>query len=503
MAFAIASGVTPEAGIFTAIVAGLAVSLFGGSRFQIAGPTGAFVPLLLSIYNQHGFGGLQLATLLAGIFLIAMGMANFGSLLKYMPTQVVVGFTAGIGILLFWGQIGHFFGNRGGGAPDMATVSMGIGCLALLLCTRHIPLIRRIPAPLLVLILSSAARRFLPIPSVATVGNTFGQISSALPRLSLPSTASWACSINLLGPAFAIAVLCAIESLLSAVVADGMTADRHNSNQELIGQGVANLLSPLFGGIAATGAIARTAANVRAGATSPISGVACAIFLLLTLTFCAPLAQHIPLVALSAILFTVAYRMVDFSYFGHLLRHAPMSDVVILLITFCLTVFCGLVIAVNAGVVLSALLLMRRLAAASHIDCNRSLESGEDVELLTHPPSDIAIYTVNGPLFFAMVERLEMAISQVRDDVRGVILRLAAVPFVDATALANLRRAIEKLESSGKKFALCEASGRVVQWLKRAKIRDSVDDKAPQKTLHEAIDAIHRLLPTDSKLADL
>jgi SulP family sulfate permease len=305
--------------------------------------------------------------------------------------------------------------------------------------------------------------------------------------LALPVGITWNHGILLLGPAFAIALLGAIESLLSAVVADGMTGHKHRPNQELIGQGIANILSPLFGGIAATGAIARTAANVRAGGNSPLSGIVSVGTLFFILLFCAPLARSIPLAALAAILFVISYHMFGFSYFIHLLRHAPVSDVIILITTYALTVVCGLMVAVNVGIVLSALSLMHRMSTATHVDRNKSHESKENMEQLARLPPTIAVYTVSGPLFFAAMEELEHAIGQVDPEVTTIILRLGEVPFVDTTALANLRRIIETFEAAGQKFIFCEASKDVAHKLRRVGIEDSLRDKNPQKTLKAAI----------------
>jgi SulP family sulfate permease len=490
MAFAIAAGVTPEVGIYTAIVAGFFVSIFGGSRYQIAGPTGAFVPLLYSILGEYGMGGLQLATILAGIILILMGIAKFGRLLKYIPTQVVVGFTSGIGTLLFLGQLKNFLGTADGILIHGPTFAVAMGCLCLLVGLRFIPYARHVPAPLCVLLLSGTIGAALPSHTLETIGSAFGGISRTLPLPSLPENISLQRCIALLGSAFAIAILGAIESLLSAVVADGMTGTKHHSNQELIGQGVANILSPIFGGIAATGAIARTAANVRANGTTPLSGVFAAVTLLFILLFCAPLAQYIPLAALAAILFVISYHMFGFTYFLHLLRHAPRTDVAILLATYALTVCCGLVIAVNVGIVLSALFLMQRLADSIRIDCNKASETSEDMALLANIPNNVAVYSVSGPLFFAMAEKLELIAAQTGNNVRIVILRLHGVPFVDTTALVNLRQVIRKFQTSGRIFLFCEATEKVAHKLERAMLKDSIGKGNSQRTLLEALSAV-------------
>ncbi|MDR1438040.1 MAG: STAS domain-containing protein [Puniceicoccales bacterium] len=499
MAFAIASGVTPEIGIYTAIVAGLCVSIFGGSRYQIAGPTGAFVPLLYSVVGEFGLDGLQLATILAGIILIFMGIAKFGRLLKYIPTQVVVGFTSGIGTLLFMGQLQNFLGSTDRVLIHGPTLAMGIGCLFLLIGMRFIPYMKHVPAPLCVLVVSAIVSASMSSHSIETVGSTFGGISNTLPMPALPGGITAGRCLALLGPAFAIAILGAIESLLSAVVADGMTGTKHHSNQELIGQGIANILCPLFSGIAATGAIARTAANVRAGGTTPMSGIFASISLLLILLLCAPLAKFIPLVALAAILFVISYHMLGLSYFLHLLRHAPRTDVGILLTTYFLTIFCGLVIAVNVGIVLSSLFLMQRLASSIHIECNKPIESSEDLELLSNIPNNVAVYSVSGPLFFAMAEKLELITAQVGSKVQIVILRLHGVPFIDTTALTNLRQVIRKFQTSGRIFAFCEASEKVAHKLDRAELKDSLTIGNSKRTLLETLYAVREYMQNQGK----
>ncbi|MDR3316881.1 MAG: hypothetical protein LBS68_02295 [Puniceicoccales bacterium] len=388
MAFAIASGVSPEAGLYTAIVAGMCVSLFGGSPVQIAGPTGAFVPLLAGICENFGPQGLGMATLLAGIILIAMGLARVGGLLKYIPKHVIVGFTAGIGVSLFVGQWHHFCGNYGGSIrPNLPTTVLGLLSLAIFLWVPRIPLIKHLQAPLLVLVVAGGICSAFPMATVATVGTSFGEISSSLPRPAIPGTMHWKFLLQLSGPAFAIAVLCAVESLLSAVVADDMAGTKHRSNRELIGQGIGNLLSPLFGGIAATGAIARTAANVRAGATSPLSGVVCALTLLAILMFCAPLAQFIPLASLAAILLVVARRMVNFSYFFRLLRRNQWARAVVLLITCAFTVSCGLVVALQVGVLLSAIMRRRRKTNPFPGTGERQVPKAKRQSMAPHPSS--------------------------------------------------------------------------------------------------------------------
>lgn len=392
MAFAIASGAKPEQGLYTAIVAGTLTSLFGGSRFQIAGPTGAFIVILSGITAKYGIQGLQLATLMAGVMLLLMGLARLGRVIKYIPDPVIVGFTSGIGVIIWVGQWKDFFGLQpaAGGEhfhqkiwhliqafPGLhaETALLGFLTLAILIVSPRI--FRRIPSPLVAMVAAAALQGVFHFEGVATIGSAFGGIPQSLPRFEPPSI-TLSDLLHLIGPAFTIALLGAIESLLSAVVADGMAGTRHDSNQELVGQGVANIFSPLFGGFAATGAIARTATSIRNGATSPLAGVVHALTLILTVLLLAPLAAHIPLCALSAILFVVAYNMSELHRFFHMMRTAPKPDVAVLLITFLLTVFSDLVVAVNIGVMLSALLFMKRMSEAVSVEQQQHDELRED-----------------------------------------------------------------------------------------------------------------------------
>ena len=382
MAFAIASGVKPEQGIYTAIIGGLLVSLLGGSRLQIAGPTGAFIVILAGVTAKYGVEGLQLATMMAGAILLVLGITRLGAVIKFIPDPVIVGFTAGIGIIIWVGQWRDFFGLpeiEGGhfheklwhllqALPDLhiATTLLATCSLALLILAPRLPVLKRLPAPLVAMVFATLIQSLFHFDGVATIGTAFGAIPQGLPSLTWPEV-SLARVIELIGPAFAIAMLGAIESLLSAVVADGMAGTRHDSNQELIGQGVANLVVPLFGGFAATGAIARTATNIRNGATGPLAGIVHAVTLVLIILFLAPLASNIPLCALAAILFVVAYNMSELKHFKRMLQRAPRADIAILLVTFTLTVFSDLVIAVNIGVILAMLQFMRRMASSVEV----------------------------------------------------------------------------------------------------------------------------------------
>jgi SulP family sulfate permease len=454
MAFAIASGARPEQGLYTAIVAGLCTSLFGGTRLQISGPTGAFIAVLAVITAQHGIAGLQLATLMAGLILIGMGAARLGSVIKYIPDPVIVGFTSGIGVIIFVGQWKDFFGLSPAASgvhfheklaalaralPTLhpATTALGmIALLTLILGTRYF---RRVPAPLVAMLVTTVLQWAFNFGGVATIGTAFGGIPRQLPHLQFPAF-DFTTLVQLIGPAFTIALLGAIESLLSATVADGMANTRHDSNQELIGQGIANIAAPLFGGFAATGAIARTATNIRNGASSPIAGLVHCAFLLLVILLLAPLAAHIPLAALAAILFHVAWNMSDLHRFRHVVKTAPGADVGILLLTFLLTVFSDLVVAVNVGVVLSSLLFMRRMAKSVSIeeDSETRIATDSGLGAAFVLPVDTVVYSIDGPFFFGAAEYLERTLRRSQNRVRTVVIRMGRVPFMDTTGLSAL-----------------------------------------------------------------
>lgn len=515
MAFAIASGARPEQGLYTAIVAGAAVSAFGGSRVQVAGPTGAFVVILAGITATHGIVGLQLATLMAGAILVVLGLTGMGTIIRYIPTPVVVGFTAGIGVVIWVGQWSEFFGlppaagahfheklaHQLAALPDLhrTTTLLAASCLGLQLLAPRVPVLRRIPAPLLVLLLATAFQQAFTPEGVRTLGSAFGGIPRQLPPMELPGFSAGQL-LSLIGPAFAIAMLGAIESLLSAVIADGMAGTRHDSNQELIGQGIANLLAPLFGGFAATGAIARTATNVRQGATSPIAGLVHAALLLLVILALAPLAAHVPLAALASILFVVAWNMSDARGFVDLLRRAPRADGVVLVVTFLLTVFADLVVAVNIGVVIATLHFLRRMAetvevrATPDADLRREL-AGTGLDEL---PRGVLVYAIEGPFFFAAAGSFERALAATHADPTALVLRLHRVPFVDATGLHGLEHAIRDLQRRGVRVLLTEANPRVRSKLQRAGLLDLVGQTNHFSDLSGAIAALQATRPGPS-----
>ncbi|RON89435.1 sodium-independent anion transporter [Pseudomonas chlororaphis] len=491
MAFAIASGVKPEQGIYTAIVGGLLVSLFGGSRLQIAGPTGAFIVILAGVTAKYGVDGLQLATMMAGIILFLLGISRLGALIKFIPDPVILGFTAGIGVIIWVSQWKDFFGLPAVGGehfhqklwhllqalPDLhlATTLLALLSLALLWGVPRVAQLKRLPAPLVAMTLATALQSLFQFDGVATIGSAFGGIPQGLPALQLPEI-SLPRVLDLIGPAFAIAMLGAIESLLSAVVADGMAGTRHDSNQELIGQGIANLATPLFGGFAATGAIARTATNIRNGGSGPLAGIVHALVLVLIILFLAPLAANIPLCALAAILFVVAYNMSELHHFKRMVQRAPRADVAILLATFTLTVFSDLVIAVNIGVILAMLHFLRRMA--SSVEVQQVVEQDLQHELhgngQLHLPPGVLIYTIEGPLFFGAAETFERALAQTHSDPRVLIIRLRHVPFMDITGLQMLEEVIGQLHKRGIVVKLCEANLKVHTKLERVGILHAI-----------------------------
>jgi len=472
MAFAIASGVKPEQGIYTAIIAALVVGIFGGSRVQIAGPTGAFVVILASITARYGIDGLQLATLFAGFILLLMGFLKLGTVIKFIPDPVIVGFTSGIGVIIFIGEWKDFFGlsvhlplnahfhmKLSGliqALPHLDWATTGLALLSLLLVVITPKFLKRIPGPLIAMIVVTALQAFFHFESVATIGSTFGGITQALPQFHLPEI-QLSNVFNLIGPAFTIALLSAIESLLSATAADGMSGTSHHSNQELIGQGLANIITPLFGGFAATGAIARTATNIRNGGNSPIAAIVHSLFLILVIALLAPFASYIPLCTLAAILFVVAYNMSDIPHFIHIIKHAPHYDVLVLITTFLLTIFTDLVVAVNVGVILAMLLFVRRMSQIVAIERQDHETLKNELSDITLP-KDTLVYSIQGPFFFGTAEKLERAFAITHSDPENIIFRLKDVPFMDITGLQTFIEIIDQFRKRHVNVYLCEAN---------------------------------------------
>ena len=485
MAFAIASGARPEQGIYTAIIGGGLVTLLGGSRVQIAGPTGAFIVILAGISAKYGMAGLQVATLMAGVMLLLMGLTKMGGVIKFIPAPVIVGFTTGIGVIIFVGQWSDFLGLPKVTAehvheklwgqllliPQTRLPTLAIALLSLLIVifSPKVAVLKKIPGPLVAMIAATLLQATLHLPGVATIGTAFGGVPQGLPVFALPDL-SVSQVLSLIGPAFTIAMLGAIESLLSAVVADGMAGTKHDSNQELVGQGIANMMTPLFGGFAATGAIARTATNIRNGATSPLAGVMHAVTLIAVLLILAPLASSIPLAALAAILFVVAWNMSELHRFGRVLLRAPYADRAILVVTFLLTVFVDLVVAVNVGVILAILHFLRRMSAAVELRQldDVSVKSELASQGLASLPAGTLLYELNGPMFFGAVDNFERVLRETATDPKVLIMRLQRVPFIDVTGLQCLEDAILALQKRGITVLLCEANERVLLKLRKA-----------------------------------
>ena len=479
MAFAIATGVKPEQGIYTAIVASVIVAVAGGSRVQIAGPTGAFIAILSGITAKFGFDGLQIATVLAGIMLLLMGLFRFGGMIRFISMPVIMGFTAGIGVVIFVGQWAAFFGlPKAGGEhfhqqlwsllqslPHLhpATTALGLFSLALLLLIPKVPLLRRLPSPMWVLLCATMLQSLFHFEGVATVGSAYGAIPRALPHFSLPNFVT-AETAKLILPAFTIAMLGAIESLLSAVVADGMAGTHHSANQELVGQGLANIITPFFGGFAATGAIARTATNIRQGGNSPLAGIVHALTLALILLVAAPLAADIPLAALAAILFQVAWNMSEPKRCLHILRRAPRAAYILFLITFFLTILVDLVVAVNIGVILSTLHFIGQMAKAVEV---RKEEHSRDAAAL---PDNVLMFIVNGPFFFGAMEKFETTLADINTQPRAVVLRMRWVPYIDITGILTLERVISGLQKRSIRVIVTGANEQVRASLERSGI---------------------------------
>lgn len=480
MAFAIAIGAKPEQGIYTAIVAGIAVSLFGGTRLQISGPTGAFIVVLAGIVQSHGMSGLLIATVMAGAILILLGITRLGSLIQYIPAPVVLGFTVGIAVLIFFSQWPAFLGLPQPQGEhfhqklwhllqriddlDPTTALFGVAALAILLIAPKIARLKLIPAPLIALVVMTLIQWMCQFNTVVTIGSAYGGIPQGLPSFQWIEL-DIAHALQLIGPALTIAMLGAIESLLSALVADGMTGYRHRPNQELIGQGIANIIAPFFGGFASTGALARTATNVRMGAQSPLAGVVHAAVLVMVLLLLAPLATFIPLAVLAAVLFIVAWNMSELQHVVRMVKTAPKSDIAVLLVTFTLTVFADLVVAVNIGILLAVLFFMKRMTESVEV-VSHEKSSAASISL----PNRVCVFSIEGPFFFAAIANVENALMSIHHDTQVMILRLDGVPFIDSSGLDSLRKSIIVLNKQNVQVLMCEANSRVMQKLHKAQI---------------------------------
>ncbi len=523
IAFAIASGVAPERGLYTAIVAGFLISALGGSRVQIGGPTGAFVVIVYAIVQRFGYDGLALATLMAGLLLIVLGLARLGGTIKFIPFPVTVGFTTGIAVIIFSSQVKDFLGLDMGAVPadfvgkwrafaahagtvDPQTLVVAVGTLAILLLWPRVN--RTIPGPFVALVAVTAAVQLFQLP-VETVGSRFGEIHAALPRPHLPFSAE---SFRperiaaLVQPAVAIALLAAIESLLSAVVADGMIGGRHRSNMELVAQGVANLAVPLFGGIPATGAIARTATNVKNGGRTPVAGMVHAVTLLLITLFFGRLAGLIPLAALAAILVVVAWHMSEWRTFLSELT-APRSDVAVMLTTFALTVLVDLTVAIEVGMVLAAFLFMKRMAEVTNVSAvSREMREEGDlydtdpnsVQRRTVPPG-VQIYEINGPFFFGAAETFRNAVAVVAERPRVMIIRMRHVPAIDSTAMHALKDLTRRFTAQGTLLLLSDIHSQPLLALGRSYLLEEIGEENIFGHLDDALNRARQHLGLETR----
>lgn len=471
IAFAIASGAKPEAGIFTAIIAGFIISALGGSRVQIGGPTGAFIVIVYGIIEHYGFANLLICTIMAGVMLVAMGLTRMGSLIKFFPRPLILGFTSGIAVLIIFSQVKDFLGLKTASLPadffpkltalyhalpsfDLVTLLLA-SCSAALIWFYPKSWAQRLPSPLLALVLGTLAVTLLKLP-VETIGTKFGGIPQGLPSFDIPEF-SFATLRHLISPAMTIALLGAIESLLSASVADGMIDDKHDPNQELIAQGIANIVTPFFGGIPATGAIARTAANVRSHASSPISGMVHAMTLLIIVLVAAPLAKNIPLATLSAILLIVAINMGEWEGFRTLKKY-PRSDSAVLLATFLLTVIFDLTVAVEIGMFIAIFSFIRRITDLTHVSIAEEsphIDDSEATQIRKGVPPGVMIYRVFGALFFGAADKLEAILQQTHTEPEVLVLKMHEVISMDASALHMLEHLHGKLQKNNKYLILC------------------------------------------------
>jgi SulP family sulfate permease len=515
IAFGIASGVKPEQGLYTAIVAGLLIAILSGSRVQIGGPTGAFIVIVYEIIQEYGYDGLVIATLLAGVLLILMGLARLGSVIKYIPYPVTVGFTSGIALIIFSGQLRDLFGLQMEQVPSefiekfaaygehLSTFSIsaalvGLGTVALILLWPRVT--HRIPGSLIAIIVTTAAVSLLDLP-VATIGSRFGAVPNTLPLPHLPALPAWSELTRLFSPALTIAILAGIESLLSAVVADGMTGRRHRSNMELIAQGVANLACPLFGGIPATGAIARTATNIKNGGRTPIAGIVHAVTLLLILLFFGKWAALIPMPTLAGILVVVAWNMSEAHLFAKLLR-GPRSDILVLLSTFGLTVLIDLTVAIQVGMVLAAFLFMRRMAEATKVGfITRELRGDEDEEIddpnsLTRRkvPAGVEVFEINGPFFFGAADKFKNALGAVSETPRVLILRMRHALTLDATALKALESVHDSARRDGTVLLLSGVHAQPLVVMERSGFLEVIGDENIFGNIDDALNRAREIL---------
>ncbi len=507
IALAIASGVSPEKGLYTAIVAGFLISLLGGSRVQIGGPTGAFMVIVYSIVASYGVEGLTIATIMAGLMMIVMGFLKMGSIIKFIPYPITTGFTSGIALVIFSSQIKDFLGLSMGAVPSefiekwhsyiehIDTISMetlAIGSIALAIILLWPKVTSKVPGAFVALIVTAVLVKVLNLP-VETIGSKFGALSSRPPQFTLPNITLDKVT-GLIGPAFTIAVLGSIESLLSAVVSDAMIGAKHRSNMELIAQGVANAASGLFGGIPATGAIARTVANIKNGGRTPVAGIVHAMTLLLILVVFMPYAKLIPLTALAAVLIVVAYNMSEWREFVKLFK-SPKSDMIVLLVTFAVTVMVDLVKAIEIGMILAAFLFMKRMSDVSNVDvCILDASEGdtvrlnEDTKLKALP--GVQVYDINGPFFFGAADKFLNALGQINHETDTLLVRMQNVPSMDATALHAFSRMVDMCGRKNIDLVICGVNEQPHKVMVNSGLVDKIGSDCFFETDQDAIEHI-------------
>lgn len=512
IAFGIASGVSPEKGLYTAVVAGFIISALGGSRVQIGGPTGAFIVIVYGIVQDHGVNGLIMATFMAGIMLILMGLIKLGSVIKYIPHSLIIGFTAGIALIIFSSQVKDFLGLKIGAVPAdfiHKWISFGSGfstanlyAIALAVSTVIIiawwpRITHKVPGSLIAIIVTTAVMQIFQLP-VETIGSRFGHISSSFPSLAIPSLDADTIR-SLVQPAFTIALLGGIESLLSAVVADGMTGGNHRSNTELIAQGTANIFSSLFGGIPATGAIARTATNIKNGAATPVAGMIHAVTLLLIVLFAAQWAAMIPMATLAGILVVVAYNMSEWKSFVAVLK-GPREDAVVLLTTFLLTVLVDLTVAIQIGMILAVFLFMRKMIRFSSVsmmvkDTETDVENDKNAAGNYPVPPNAEVFEITGPLFFGAAYKFKEAMRVIEKPPRVLIMRMRQVPIIDATGIKTLEEVYRESKHRGTKLILSEVySEQVKAELKKTRLLFAIGKANVTDTFEEALERCSDIL---------
>ena len=518
IAFGIASGVTPEQGLYTAIIAGFIISFLGGSRVQIGGPTGAFIVVIYAVIQEHGYSGLAVATMMAGGLLVFMGLARLGGVIKFIPYPMTVGFTGGIALIIGVNQVKDFLGlSITGGSrgflhqlatygENIASVNpwaLAVGLISLAVMIGWPRLTKKIPGSLIAIIVSTSMVHSMDLP-VATIGSQFGAVTPGFPAFRLGGF-EWEMLPQLVPHALTIAILGGIESLLSAVVADGMTGRRHRSNMELIAQGAANIVTPMFGGIPATGAIARTATNIKNGAQTPVSGIVHSITLLLIVLFLGRWASLIPMASLAAVLLVVAYNMSEWRYFVRLLR-SPRADIMVMVCTFLLTVFVDLTVAIEVGVVLSALLFMNRMSKVTEIrnitsELNEDFEEEDAMSITTRSiPEGVEVFEIYGPFFFGVANQFKDAVGIVKTPPEVLILRMRHVMSIDATAIRALEDIVDKVNRDGTRLILSGVSSRVQMLLNRNGLRKKLADVGIFPDIDSSLEEARRII-SDSRRA--